>query len=78
MLDTGLPENISTDAFKDYEPQVVAMPRIAFSFPVSDKSEFKAPMISLLVDQVQVTGWQTMQVIYLWKEWMVHLLQILT
>jgi len=42
LLDTGLPENISTDAFKDYEPQVVAMPRIAFSFPVSDKSEFKA------------------------------------
>ena len=42
LRDTGLPENISTDAFKDYEPQVVAMPRIAFSFPVSDKSEFKA------------------------------------
>ncbi|MBR1625861.1 MAG: TonB-dependent receptor [Bacteroidales bacterium] len=42
LLDTGLPEKISTDAFKDYEPQVVAMPRIAFSFPVSDKSEFKA------------------------------------
>lgn len=32
----------SVSAFKDYEPQVVAMPRIAFSFPVSDKSLFKA------------------------------------
>ncbi len=42
LLDTGLPETISTDAFKDYEPQIVAMPRIAFSFPVSDRSEFKA------------------------------------
>ena len=42
LTETGLPENISTDAFKDYEPQIVAMPRIAFSFPVSDKSEFKA------------------------------------
>ena len=32
----------SVSAFQDYEPQVVAMPRIAFSFPVSDKSLFKA------------------------------------
>ena len=32
----------SVSAFKDYEPQIVAMPRIAFSFPVSDKSIFKA------------------------------------
>ncbi|MBP3252958.1 MAG: TonB-dependent receptor [Bacteroidales bacterium] len=42
LAETGLPKYISTDAFKDYEPQVVAMPRVAFSFPVSDKSEFKA------------------------------------
>lgn len=42
LSETGLPEKISTDAFKDYKPQVVAMPRIAFSFPVSDRSEFKA------------------------------------
>ena len=32
----------SIGAFEDYEPQIVAMPRIAFSFPVSDKSIFKA------------------------------------
>lgn len=32
----------SISAFKDYDPQIVAMPRIAFSFPVSDKSIFKA------------------------------------
>lgn len=42
LSDTGLPKVISVNAFKDYEPQIVAMPRIAFSFPVSDKSEFKA------------------------------------
>ena len=33
---------LSADAFEDYEPQLVVMPRIAFSFPVSDKSQFKA------------------------------------
>ncbi len=32
----------TVDAFKDYDPQIVVMPRIAFSFPVSDKSQFKA------------------------------------
>lgn len=42
LTDTGLPKEISVNAFKDYEPQIVAMPRIAFSFPVSDESEFKA------------------------------------
>lgn len=42
LLSTGFPTEISTNAFEDYDPQVVAMPRIAFSFPVSDQSEFKA------------------------------------
>ena len=28
--------------FEPYKPQVVAMPRIAFSFPIGDKSQFKA------------------------------------
>ncbi|MDR1005946.1 MAG: TonB-dependent receptor [Bacteroidales bacterium] len=30
------------DAFKDYEPEVVVEPRIAFSFPATDNSVFKA------------------------------------
>lgn len=42
LNDTGLPYEISTDAFEDYKPIIIPMPRIAFSFPVSDKSEFKA------------------------------------
>lgn len=28
--------------FERYKPQIVAMPRIAFSFPIGDKSQFKA------------------------------------
>jgi hypothetical protein len=32
----------SADAFTNYKPQVNVMPRIAFSFPVSDKSNFFA------------------------------------
>lgn len=33
---------LSVNAFKDYEPQINVMPRIAFSFPVSDVSLFFA------------------------------------
>ncbi len=33
---------ISSAAFEDYKPQIVPMPRIAFSFPVGLKSQFKA------------------------------------
>ncbi len=33
---------LGTEAFEDYKPQVVVMPRIAFSFPVGDNSQFKA------------------------------------
>lgn len=32
----------SGDAFKDYKPQVNVMPRISFSFPISDKASFFA------------------------------------
>lgn len=30
------------NVFERYKPQIVAMPRIAFSFPIGDKSQFKA------------------------------------
>jgi outer membrane receptor protein involved in Fe transport len=33
---------VTADAFEDYEPQVSVMPRISFSFPVSDESVFFA------------------------------------
>ncbi len=33
---------INTNAFKDYEPQVNVMPRVAFSFPISDEAYFAA------------------------------------
>nr|MBP7497628.1 TonB-dependent receptor [Bacteroidales bacterium] len=33
---------ISSKAFKDYEPQVTYMPRISFSFPISDEALFFA------------------------------------
>lgn len=33
---------VSSSAFERYTPQPVAMPRIAFSFPIGEKSQFKA------------------------------------
>ena len=33
---------ISIDAFKDYDPQTTFMPRISFSFPISDEAQFFA------------------------------------
>ncbi len=33
---------VTQDAFEDYTPEVVFMPRIAFSFPISDEAQFFA------------------------------------
>ena len=33
---------VGSEAFERYTPQIVAMPRIAFSFPIGEKSQFKA------------------------------------
>ncbi|MEE2953632.1 MAG: TonB-dependent receptor [Bacteroidota bacterium] len=33
---------ISMDAFKDYEPELIIMPRVGFSFPISDEAQFHA------------------------------------
>ncbi|NVO03739.1 MAG: hypothetical protein HXX09_13665, partial [Bacteroidetes bacterium] len=35
-------ENVNSSAFKDYEPQTTLMPRISFSFPISDEALFFA------------------------------------
>ncbi|NVN95100.1 MAG: TonB-dependent receptor [Bacteroidetes bacterium] len=34
--------SVSIDAFKDYDPQITFMPRVAFSFPISDEALFFA------------------------------------
>ncbi len=40
---TDYKENrVNTNAFKDYDPQVNVMPRVAFSFPISDEAYFAA------------------------------------
>lgn len=66
LNDTGLPLHIDVNAFSDYKPQVVAMPRIAFSFPVSDKSVFKASY-DMIARRPQ-GGWQANYVDYLFME----------
>ncbi|GAB4250060.1 MAG: hypothetical protein Kow0079_03040 [Vicingaceae bacterium] len=35
-------DHLGADGFKDYEPQINVMPRIAFSFPISDEAQFFA------------------------------------
>lgn len=35
-------DSISLDAFTDYEPQINVMPRISFSFPITDRANFFA------------------------------------
>ncbi len=35
-------QKLSVDAFEDYEPQIVVMPRIAFRFPIGDEAAFFA------------------------------------
>lgn len=66
LNDTGLPFEISTDAFEDYKPQIVAMPRIAFSFPVSTNSEFKASY-DMIARRPQ-SNWQANYLSYLFME----------
>ena len=67
LTETGLPTQISTDAFEDYKPQYVAMPRVAFSFPVSDKSEFKASY-DVIARRPSEGAWQANYAGYLFME----------
>ncbi len=41
-LDSNRNGQLTNGAFKDYEPQTQIMPRIAFSFPISDEASFFA------------------------------------
>ncbi len=54
---------ISSDAFEDYKPQWVVMPRIAFSFPVNDMSQFKANYD--IIARRPSSGWQADYLSYL-------------
>lgn len=42
LVDPNNTQKISAKGFKDYEPQVNVMPRVAFSFPISDMANFFA------------------------------------
>jgi len=46
---------VSADAFEDYKPQINVMPRIAFSFPISDEASFFAHYDILTKRPKQVT-----------------------
>ena len=47
---------VKASAFKDYDPQVIVQPRIAFSFPVNDMSQFKANYD--IIARRPSSGWQ--------------------
>lgn len=55
---------VGTEAFEDYTPQVVVMPRIAFSFPVGDNSQFKASYD--IIARRPSSGWQANYLGYLY------------
>jgi len=42
LLEDPSQTNVNSKAFKDYEPQINVMPRISFSFPISDEALFFA------------------------------------
>src|SRR5690606_8062565 len=39
---SGSAPELTAESFKDYEPQTVIMPRVAFNFPISDEALFIA------------------------------------
>ena len=46
--------DLSTDAFEDYNPQTIIMPRIAFSFPISDEAHSSLHIMMCLHKDPQV------------------------
>lgn len=55
---------VGKEAFEDYKPQIVVMPRIAFSFPVGDNSQFKASYD--IIARRPSSGWQADYLTYLY------------
>lgn len=65
-------QEVAIDAFKDYKPQTIFMPRMSFSFPISDKALFFAhyDVLSqrpgqLLANQVSFAAGQLSDYLYL-------------
>lgn len=57
---------VGTEAFERYTPQIVAMPRIAFSFPIGEKSQFKASYD--IIARRPSSGWQADYYSYLFMK----------
>lgn len=55
---------VGTEAFERYTPQIVAMPRIAFSFPIAEKSQFKASYD--IIARRPSSGWEAEYTKYLY------------
>lgn len=55
---------VYASAFERYTPQFVAMPRIAFSFPVGEKSQFKASYD--IIARRPSSGWEASYLSYLY------------
>ncbi len=55
---------VSSEAFERYTPQIVAMPRIAFSFPIGEKSQFKASYD--IIARRPSSGWEASYLSYLY------------
>jgi len=67
-VDSRIPNSsgnyVKSSAFEDYKPQIVVMPRIAFSFPVNDMSQFKANYD--IIARRPSSGWQADYLSYLY------------
>ena len=55
---------VYSSAFERYTPQIVAMPRIAFSFPIGEKSQFKASYD--IIARRPSSGWEASYLSYLY------------
>ena len=55
---------VYASAFERYTPQFVAMPRIAFSFPIGEKSQFKASYD--IIARRPSSGWEASYLSYLY------------
>lgn len=63
-LGNGSGNKVSSNAFEDYKPQIVVMPRIAFSFPVGESAQFKASYD--IIARRPSSGWQADYFSYLY------------
>lgn len=60
----GSGNKVSSKAFEDYTPQIVVMPRIAFSFPIGESAQFKASYD--IIARRPSGGWQADYFSYLY------------